>query len=180
MNDKAGKLLEKTSGRTIGLFIDNANWFYPQRELGWRISFLKLRKFLDRYYKIAVANIYAGTPIAWEDKKAFASFKSAVERAGYSVTTKSLKKIWIDRSKGNFVYKCNFDVEMAFDISRTIDKLDMIVIGSGDSDFLEVKNFSLELGKSFLVLCFECGVAWEMRKLLHIFLEELKEEIKQK
>ena len=55
----------------------------------------------------------------------------------------------------------------------------MIIIGSGDSDFLEAKNFVIENKKGFMVLCFEKGVAWEMRKLHHIFLEDLKDIIKQ-
>ncbi len=179
MNNKVTKLLENTKGKTVGLFIDNANWFYPQKELCWRISFSKLRNFLEKYYKIAVANIYAGTPISEKDGEAFGSFKSIVEKTGYSVITKPLKKIWVNRSQGEFIHKCNFDVEIAFDISRTIDKLDIVVIGSGDSDFLEAKNFTLEQGKGFLVLCFERGVAWEMRKLRHLFLEELQEKIQQ-
>ena len=147
MNEKAKRLLGYTTGKNIGLFIDNANWFYPQKELGWRISFSKLRKFLEKYYKISVANIYAGTPIKKEDGESFGGFKLAVERHGYSVITKPLKKIWLNRAQGEFVYKCNFDVEIALDISRVIDKLDIVIIGSGDSDFLEVKNFALERKK---------------------------------
>ena len=179
MNEKIRTLLQSTRGETIGLFIDNANWFYPQKELGWRISFSRLREFLQRYYKISVANVYAGTPIDEKDEESFGGFKSAVERAGYSTITKPLKKIWLDRAKEGFVYKCNFDVEIAFDISRNIGRLDIIMIGSGDSDFLEAKNFAIERNKKFIVLCFERGVAWEMRKLYHIFLEELKREIQQ-
>lgn len=179
MSDKVRELLEKTKGKIIGLFIDNANWFYPQKELGWRLSFSKLRRFLEKYYSVAVANVYAGTPLTQEDGGAFKSFKSAAEKSGYLVITKPLKKIWINHTKEEFIYKCNFDVEIAFDIARTIDRLDMVIIGSGDSDFLEAKNFTREQGKGFLVLCFERGVAWEMRKLHHIFLEELREEIQQ-
>lgn len=123
------------------------------------------------------ANVYAGTPISKEDGKSFGKFKLAAERSGYSIITKPLKKIWLDRSKGEFVYKCNFDVEIAFDISRAIKNIDIVIIGSGDSDFLEAKNFSLEHKKEFIVLCFEKGIAWEMRKLHHLFLEELKDKI---
>lgn len=86
MNDKIKKLLESNKGRAIGLFIDNANWFYPQRELGWRISFSKLRVFLEQYYTIIYyrKKIYAGTPLTQEDQTSFDRFKQAAEKSGFS------------------------------------------------------------------------------------------------
>ncbi len=174
MNDKVKQLLENSKEKKVGIFIDNANWFYPQKELGWRVSFTKLLVLLKEYFKIKVIKIYAGTPLSEKDKTSFDHFYQAVKKSGYSVVTKPLKKIWLDRNEGIFVYKCNFDVEIAFDIARFIGDLDMVIIGSGDSDFLEAKNFVIENRKNFMVLCFEKGIAWEMRKLHHIFLEDLK------
>ena len=178
MNDKVNQLLENAKGKKVGIFIDNANWFYPQKELGWRVSFSKLLIFLQEYFQIKVVKIYAGTPLSDKDQPPFDHFCQAVQKSGCFVVTKPLKKIWLDRTKGVFVHKCNFDVEIAFDIARSVDDLDIIIIGSGDSDFLEDKNFVLEKKKRFLILCFEKGVAWEMRKLHHIFLEDLRNIIK--
>lgn len=175
MNINVRNILNKTKGKKIGLFVDNANWFYPQRELRYRISFTKLRKFLERYYKVVTAKIYAGTPLDIKDRKTFSNFCKAVEKAGFIVKTKPLKKIWLDRKKNVFVYKCNFDVEIALDVARYIDRVDLVIIGSGDSDFLEVKEFALERKKGFIALCFEKGVAWEVRKGYHLFIEELRE-----
>lgn len=179
MNDKVKKLLENSRGKKVGIFIDSANWFYPQKELGWRVSFSKLLALLGEYFEIKVVKIYAGTPLLEKNRVSFDRFCQAVQKSGCFIVTKPLKKIWLDRNKGIFVHKCNFDVEIAFDIARSVEGLDMIIIGSGDSDFLEVKNFVIENKKSFMVLCFERGVAWEMRKLHHIFLEDLKNIIKQ-
>ena len=180
MNPKIQKLLEKTKGQKVGLFIDNANWFYPQQELGWRVSFSKLRDFLAKDYALTTLRLYAGTPLDDKDTANFDRFVRAVKQAGFEVITKPLKKIWIDRAKTKFEYKCNFDVEIAFDVARQIDQLDLVIIGSGDSDFLEVRSYVLEHGKSFMVLCFEKGIAWEMRKGYHIFLEDLRELIENK
>lgn len=130
MNSKIKQILDKTKNKSVGIFIDNANWFYPQKELKRKISF-----------------------------------------------TKPLKKIWLDKEKTKFDYKCNFDVEIALDVARNMDKIDLVMIGSGDSDFLEVKKFTFEHQKGFLVLCFEKGVAWEVRKNYHVFLEDLQEFI---
>lgn len=173
-------MLDKTKGGSIGLFIDNANWFYPQQELGWRISFSKLKECLEGYYNLKVLKIYAGTPLDTKDKKAFDRFRRAVEKVGFALVTKPLKKIWLDKARTKFEYKCNFDVEIALDTARHIDEVDLVMIGSGDSDFLEIKNFAFQQEKAFIALCFEKGVAWEIRKNYHIFLEGLREYIEQR
>lgn len=180
MSPKTEKVLNKTRGAKLGLFIDNANWFYPQKELGWKISFSKLRDFLQKHYKLSSLKIYAGTPLIEKDRKSFDKFCRAVKKVGFEVETKPLKKIWLDRKSGKFVYKCNFDVEIALDVARNINKLDLILIGSGDSDFLEIKNYAFENKKKFVALCFERGVAWEVRKNYHIFLEDLRSLIEHK
>jgi len=179
MNKKLKQLLGKTKGKKIGLFIENANWFYPQKELDWDIDFEKLLNFLKKYYKVKVLKLYAGTPLDLIQKRRFKKFTEALEKLGYAVETKPLKKIWLDRKKGEFIYKCNFDVEISLDIARHIKLLDLIIIGSGDSDFLAVRDFTLENKKGFIALCFEKGVAWEIRRGYHIFLEGIKDKIKE-
>lgn len=179
MNGEFRKLLEKTKGSRVGLFIDNSNWFYPQKELGWKISFSKLKNFLEDHYKLKVLNLYVGTPLDNLDHKKFKGFENKLKSLGFDVKTKPLKKIWLDRDHKKFVHKCNFDVEISLDVARTIKDLDLIIMGSGDSDFLAVKDFALENKKNFIVLCFEKGVSWEMRKGYHIFLEDIKELIEQ-
>lgn len=179
MNKKLEELLKKTEGKKIGLFIDNANWFYPQKELDWDIDFEKLLNFLKKYYKVKLLKLYAGTPLDLIQKRRFESFTKALNKLGYKIETKPLKKIWLDRKKGDFIYKCNFDVEISLDVARNIKLLDLVIIGSGDSDFLAVRDFVLENKKRFIALCFEKGVAWEMRRGYHIFFEDLKYEIEE-
>ena len=65
-------------------------------------------------------------------------------------------------------------VEISLDVARHIKLLDLVMIGSGDSDFLAVRDFALENKKGFIALCFEKGVAWEIRRGYHIFLEDIK------
>lgn len=183
MTKKLKNLLGETKGKKIGLFVDNANWFYPQKELGWDLDFKKLVEFLKSNYNIEMLNLYAGTPLDMIQKRRFGSFVRAVSKIGFSVETKPLKKIWLDRKRGDFIYKCSFDVEIALDVARNINKVDLVVIGSGDSDFLAVRDFAFENQKGFIALCFEKGVAWEVRKGYHIFFEDIRgevEEIRQK
>ena len=63
---------------------------------------------------------------------------------------------------------------MALDVARLVDELDVVIIVSGDSDFLAVKDFCVEKGRDFLVVCFERRVPWEIRKIHHLFFEEIR------
>lgn len=180
MAQKYLEILKKFKGKRAGIFIDDANLFYIQKELGWKIDWMKLKDFLSRYLKPTLFTYYLGMPASGKARLENEGIKTELEEIGFKVITKTLKKIYIDNQKQEFKHKCNFDVEIAFDIARNIDKLDLVIIMSGDSDFLEAKNFCLENRKSFLVMCFERRVAWEIRRIYHIFLEDIKEYIKKR
>lgn len=56
-------ILKKTKGKKVGLFIDDANLFYLQKILGWKVSWKKLKNFLSDYYELVVCNYYLGMPL---------------------------------------------------------------------------------------------------------------------
>jgi len=174
------EILNKFKGKTVGIFVDEANIFYIQKELGWKIDWIKTKEFLSKYFKINLLNYYLGMPAKGDGLIENSRVKKEMEDVGFKVKTKPLKKIYLDEKKEEFKHKCNFDVEISFDIARNIKDLDLIIIVSGDSDFLEAKNFCLENKKGFMVMCFEKGVAWEFRKIYHLFFEEIKEFIEKK
>ena len=178
MNKKHLTILKKFQGKSAGIFIDEANLFYIQRKIGWKIDWLKLKKFLEKYIKLEVCNYYMGMPAQGRARLENERIKKGLEEIDFKVITKPLKKIYLNNKKLNFKYKCNFDVEIAFDVARSIKKLDFIIIASGDSDFLETKNFCIENNKGFVMMCFEKRVAWEIRRIHHIFFEDIKEFIK--
>jgi len=176
--NKTEKILEKIKGKRVGIFIDDANLFYMQKRIGWKIDWLKFKKFLNGYVKEGIYAYYIGMPPSGQARLENERIKKELEIVGFSVKTKPLKKIYLDDKKMDFKNKCNFDVEIAFDIARIIEKLDSIIIVSGDSDFLEAKNFCIEKGKDFLMICFEERVAWEIRRIYHLFFEDIKEIVK--
>ena len=175
MDKKTEKLLQDLKGQKTAVFIDSANLFYAQKRAGWKISWLKFYKLLSKHTKISTINYYIGTP--QEKDKALENKKmtSKLSRIGYTVVTKPLKKIFVARNK--FVYKCNFDVEIALDVAEKIDKIDTVIISSGDSDFIAIKNYCIKRDKSFLVICFEKNMAWELKYVHRIYFENLKDEL---
>jgi len=175
---KALDILENNKNKRTGIFIDDANLFYIQRKLNWKIDWLKFKNFLEKYLKLKICRYYMGMPFDGTARLKNERIKEELEQINFEVITKTLKKIYLDNQKSDFKYKCNFDVEIAFDIARSIKNLDFIIIVSGDSDFLEAKNFCLGKQKTFAIICFEKRVAWEIRRIHHIFFEDIKEFIK--
>lgn len=171
------KILENSKGKSAGIFVDDANLFYVQKDVGWEVDWQKLKDFLNTYVTISLSRYYMGTPVTGKALLDSERVKLDRKEAGFVVVTKPLKKIYIDHEKQNFKNKCNFDVEIAFDIARNIANLDVVIVVSGDSDLLESKNFCLEHHKKFLVMCFEKRVAWEIWRIHHIFFEDIKEYI---
>lgn len=163
-----------------GLFIDEANLFYIQKELGWKIDWNKFINLLKTNLNITINRYYLGMPLSGEAKVKNIKFKKMLEGFGYTVITKPLKKIYTDKKTGKFVYKCNFDVEIAVDITTFIKNLDLIVICSSDSDYIAVRDYVLINKKKIMFLCFERKVSWEIRKSKSLFLENIRKQIELK
>jgi len=77
------KILEKLKGNKAGIFIDEANLFYSQKALGWRIDWQKVLEFFNQFYNIEIARYYMGLPIrkegyeqsvAWEIRRSYHLF----------------------------------------------------------------------------------------------------------
>ena len=69
-------------------------------------------------------------------------------------------------------------MEIALDVVRNIDKLDIIIVISGDSDFLELKNYVVyDKRKNIIFVSYEENMAWELRKCWHFYLNGIKDEI---
>lgn len=168
-------IIKKTD--RVGVFIDEANVFYAQKELGWKIDWKKFADLMRTEFNLKMLRYYLGMPLAGQQKINNLKVKTFLESFGYTVITKPLKKIYIDNIKSEFKYKCNFDVEISLDVVSFIKNLDVVILVSNDSDFLALRDFSLINKKKFLFICFERRIAWEIRRSKFLFMEKLKKLI---
>ena len=164
----------------VGIFIDEANLFYAQKELGWKIDWRKFIDLMRKNFNLKFIRYYLGMPLSSKQKIKNLKIKTLLESFGYTVITKPLKKIYTDSKKAKFKYKCNFDVEIALDIAAFLNNLDTIIIVSNDSDFIAIRDFVLINKKQFLFACFKRKIAWEIRRSKFIFLEKLRPAIEYK
>lgn len=177
MANKTDQILQKLKGKKMGVFIDEGNVFYSQRELKWRIHWEKFLHYLEKHATIEMSRYYMGMPtekIAYE-KNIIVKYR--LEKEGFKVVDKPLKKIYLNKQKNDFKNKCNFDVEITRDVIRNLDRLDVVIVVSGDSDFIGLRDDVLEHNKHFIFACFEHNVAWEIRRSYHIFFENIRAEI---
>jgi uncharacterized LabA/DUF88 family protein len=177
MKQKYLKILKEFQGKKAGIFVDEANLFYSQKSLGWHIDWQKVLDFFRKIYDIKITQYYMGMPFKRETYERNVLIKNRLEKQGFTIVTKPLKKIYLDSQKQNFIYKCNFDVEIARDIINNLDQIDLVLLASNDSDFIGLKDEALFRKKGLIFVCFEHNVAWEIRRSYHLFFEDIQEKI---
>lgn len=180
MNKKAEIILRKYKGKRAGVFIDDANMFHSQKRVGWKIDWKKLKTLLETNFKVKFIKYYRGRyspqeKISKEIRNKHNHYGKILKRVGFEVIHRNLKKIYKDKQKEKFFYKCDFDAEIGFDIAVNLKKIDLVILVSGDSDFASLANKLRENKKSFLIVCFKYNSPWEFYRLSHIFFEEIEE-----
>lgn len=175
MNPNSEKILQSLRGKKIGVFVDDSNLYHAYQKYGWRVDFGKLRQLLESYGSLQFINYYVAIP----DKSdaMFAATGKFLKKLKPHVTlrTKPLKYTPV---AGRLIKKADVDVEIALDVVRTIDQLDVAMILSGDSDFLELKNYVVrDKKKQILFIGYEENMAWELRQCWHLYLNRIKDEV---
>lgn len=173
--DKTEKILEKMKGKKVGIFCDGANLFHGRQKYGWQVDLGKFKKFIEGYCDLKFINYYLAIPakndIVFHNSQ---KFLEKIENI-INIKSKELKYILIG---GRIIKKGNMDIEIVLDVVRHIDNLDVIIIVSGDSDFVELKNYVIkEKRKNIIFIAYQKNMGWEIRQCWHVYLENIKDKI---
>ena len=126
------KVIKRTPRKTkpkVGIFVDVQNMFYGAKEkYGAKLDYQKLFNEALRERTLFKAVCYVVR--SQEIKKA--DFVSFLKQVGYEVKIKDLKTRMDGSQKGDW------DLGMAIDIIMALDKMDVIVLVSGDGDFYDL------------------------------------------
>lgn len=108
------------------------------KKYGWRVDLGKLKALFEARSNLKLINYHVGIPA--ESDESFKGTEKYLQKLQEIVTvkTKPLKYI---RTSGKIVKKADVDVEIVLDVVRSIDRLDVVIVMSGDSDYLELKNY---------------------------------------
>jgi uncharacterized LabA/DUF88 family protein len=174
----AGRMRRKTA-----VFVDGANMYFVQNKIGWQIGWKKLIKYLSREYNIVVVRYYSGLK---KDDAKMQKYLNNLDQLGFSVITKPLKKISIGSAENigrkdadRFIYKANFDVEIAVDMILMKDVYEELLLFSGDSDFEYVLKQCQQNGKRVTVCGVKRGMSTELKKIADniIWLGDIRDEV---
>ncbi len=132
-------------GQRVGVFVDIQNLYYSARHL--------YRAYVDfgRIIEVGVGKGQLVRAIAYGIKAHIPKQKKffvALREAGFEVKLKDLQVFPGGVKKGNW------DVGMAVDMIRLADKLDVVVLASGDGDFVDLVEYLQNRGIYVVVIAF--------------------------
>ncbi len=150
-----------------GIFVDAPNVVYAADNARVSIDYGRMLKYLSRDRQLVHALSYSPIiddireGIRYETQRFVAPFL----RAGYKLITKPLKRFSDGSAKGNF------DIELALDILTMAERLDIVVLVSGDSDFESVIEHIQSQGVRVEVVAFASNVSTELVNVADTFID---------
>jgi uncharacterized LabA/DUF88 family protein len=133
----------------IALFIDGANLYSAARGLGFDIDYKRLLE-LFRSKGTLLRAFYYTALLEDQEYSPLRPLIDWLDYNGFSVVTKPAKEF--TDSMGRRRVKGNMDIELAIDAMEIADKVDHIVIFSGDGDFRRLVDAIQRKGKRVSVV----------------------------
>ena len=160
----SGNLMVEMRPR-LGIFVDVPNILYAAERSGVTLDWGKVAAFLSRGRTLVRAVAYA--PISDDPAARLENERFVIPFVdhGYRIVTKPLR-----RFTGGGV-KANFDVELAIDILTMADRMDVIVLVSGDGDFRRLVEIVGSRGVRVEVLAFGQSTATDLRAVADRYID---------
>lgn len=146
----------------IGVFVDVQNLYYSARNIyNARVNFNQVldAAVSDRRLIRAIAYVVEA------DEPQEKTFFDALDKAGYEVKKKQLQTWASGAQKGDW------DVGIAMDIIKSMNKLDVIVLVSGDGDFVPLLEYLQMTGQLVEVVAFGKSCSGKLKELADSFTD---------
>ena len=146
----------------VGIFVDVSNLYYSARVMyGKKVNFKNVLKEVLGDRKLVRAIAYVIKAENPEEQKFF----DALEDMGFEVKMKDLQVFYGGHKKGDW------DVGIAMDAVRLASKLDVVVICSGDGDFIPLIEYLTGIGQQVEVAAFGRSASGVARELADHFID---------
>jgi len=120
------------NGERVGLFIDGSNLYAAARSLGFDIDYKRLLDLFQKEGRLIRAFYYTAL-VENEEYSPIRPLVDWLDYNGYTMVTKPTKEF--TDAAGRRKIKGNMDIELAIDVMEMAERLDHIVLFSGDGDF---------------------------------------------
>jgi len=146
----------------VGVFVDVQNLYYSARNIyNARVNFSEILKAAVGDRKLIRAMAYVIEANMPEEK----SFFDALDKAGFEVKSKELQTFYGGHQKGDW------DVGIAMDIVKMMNKLDVVVLCSGDGDFVPLLEFLQMSGQLTETVAFGKSCSGKVKELTDNFID---------
>jgi uncharacterized LabA/DUF88 family protein len=146
----------------VGVFVDVSNLFYSAKSAGVEVNYCRLLECAVAGRDLIRASAYTGVDPDNPNQRRFIDFLRA---NGYKVVSKDIHKY-----EGGRI-KANLDIEMAVDIMLLSENLDVVVIVSGDGDFVRLVQAVQLKGVRCEIISFGISTSNELIEAADMFTE---------
>lgn len=146
----------------VGVFVDVQNLYYSARALySSKVNFKEILKEALKGRSLIRAFAY----VIKADVKDESNFFEALENQGYEVRAKDLQVFYGGHKKGDW------DVGIAMDIIKLAPKLDVVVIVSGDGDYVPLVEHAQDVGCRVEAIAFGKSASSKLREAADEFID---------
>jgi uncharacterized LabA/DUF88 family protein len=169
ISDLRTKVDARPSGLTahprVGIFVDVPNLIYASERRKINIDFGRVLQYFIRDRELVRASAYA--PITDDPQAKLENQRFVQHFVGhpYRIITKPLKRF----ADGSM--KANFDIELAIDILTMSDRLDIVVLMSGDGDFRKLVELVSSRGVRVEVVAFSETASSELKTVADLYVD---------
>ena len=146
----------------VGVFVDVSNLFYSAKSAGVEVNYCRLLDAAVAGRDLIRACAYTGVDPDNPNQRKFIDFLRA---NGYKVVSKDIHKY-----EGGRI-KANLDIEIAVDILLLSENLDVVVLVSGDGDFVRLLEAVQSKGVRCEAISFGIRTSNEQRDAADLFTE---------
>jgi uncharacterized LabA/DUF88 family protein len=156
----------------VAIFIDGANLYATAKALGFDVDYKRLHSEFKKLGTLVRAFYYTAV-VEGDDFTSIRPLIDWLDYNGYTVVTKRAKE-FIDAG-GRRKVKGNMDIELAVDAMELADKVDEIILFSGDGDFRSLVQAVQRRGVRVTVIstlaCQPPMIADELRRQADAFID---------
>ena len=156
----------KHKTQRVAVFIDAQNMYHSARSLfGGRVNFKELLKTAVSGRQLIRTFGYVIRTKTGEEKP----FIDALLKLGIETREKDLQEFF------GGAKKADWDVGIAVDAIRTVEIVDVIVLVSGDGDFIPLVEFLKNQGRRVEVMAFGPSASGKLKEIVDEFIDMAEE-----